>query len=261
MTIHLLSPRDMVVLTVLAEHYGAPLDVVARMLGVSLPSAYRIVRKWRGAHMVSNLKIRPVPGPTWVFPTKSAVEALLPFWVRYWTPTPKMAAHVVTVLEARLALVGLDLDRWISERELRAQSGPVKPGEPRPHVHDGRWLDSSGDWRAIEIELTVKGPQVAKAAVARAKKAAHGVCAGITYYCADPEITDRYGNPTGQRSDEIRNLIRAAARETASVEGPSVRVAGLSELLPDRDSAVRPGLTVIAGGAADHGPQAGKAVS
>ncbi|MEU1527728.1 hypothetical protein ABZ413_36605 [Nocardia rhamnosiphila] len=261
MTIHLLSPRDMVVLTVLAEHYGAPLDLVARMLGVSLPSAYRIVRKWRGAHMVSNLKIRPVPGPTWVFPTKSAVEALLPFWARYWTPTPKMAAHVVTVLEARLALVGLDLDRWISERELRAQLGPAKPGEPRPHVHDGRWLDSAGDWRAVEIELTVKGPQVAKAAVARAKKAAHGVCAGITYYCADPEITDRYGNPTGQRSDEIRNLIRAAARETASVEGPSVRVAGLSELLPDRGSAVRPGLMVIAGGAADHGPQAGKAVS
>lgn len=260
MTIHF-SPRDMVVLTVLAEHYGAPLDVVARMLGVSLPSAYRIVRKWRGAHMVSGLKIRPVPGPAWVFPTKSAVEALLPFWARYWTPTPKMAAHVVTVLEARLALVGLDLDRWISERELRAQSGPVRPGEPRPHVHDGRWLDSAGDWRAVEIELTAKGPQAAKAAVARAKQAAHGECAWLIYYCADPEIVDKHGRPTGQRSKEIYNLIHAAAKETASVAGPPVKVAGLSELLPDRGSAVRPGLTVIAGGAADHGPQAGKAVS
>ncbi|WP_370011686.1 hypothetical protein [Nocardia cyriacigeorgica] len=264
MTNHRLSPRDMNVLTVLAEHYGAPLDRVAEMLGVKMPSAYRTVAKWRAAHMVSHLKVRPVPGPTWVFPTRAATEALLPFWARYWTPTPKMAAHVLAVLDVRLALVGLDLDRWTSERELRAQLGQVKAGEARPHVHDGRWIDTKGELRALEVELTPKTPSAAKLAVAKAKKAAADAgCVGITYYCADPEIRDKHGNLTGRRSDEIRNIILDAARATAAVDGPSVRVAGLSELLykPSADTADRPGLKVIAGGAADHGTQAGKAVS
>lgn len=151
-TSHRLGPVDMTVLTILAEQYGAPLDRVAAMLGASMKNTYRKTAKWRAAHMVSSLRVRPVPGPSWVFPTRAAVEALLPFYAKYWTPSPKMAAHVTAVLDVRLALVGMDLERWISERELRSQLGPTKAGVSRPHVHDGRFLDSEGRWWAVEVE-------------------------------------------------------------------------------------------------------------
>jgi hypothetical protein len=270
MTGQRLGPLDMTVLTVLAEQYGAPLDLVARMLGTSMKNVYHKTARWRAAHMVSNLRIRPVPGPMWVFPTRSATEALLPFYAKYWTPTPKMAAHVRAVLEVRLSLVGMDLDRWTSERELRAQLGPTKPGVSRPHVHDGRFLDSEGRWWAVEVEMTAKNQAAARVAVAKAiAEAASAECAGVLYICADPVIVSKSGTETDRRSDEIRNVVRSAV--THALSGPEhglkVRVAGLSEVLPKKDdtsSAVtRPGLTVIEGGASDHRGQAtnGKAVS
>ncbi|MEV6297762.1 hypothetical protein AB0M41_47270, partial [Streptomyces sp. NPDC051896] len=107
---HQLSPRDMLVLTILAEMYGAPLELVAYMLGVSRSRAYRIVARWQKARMISDNRVRPVPGSIWVYPTRSACEALLDRSVRYWVPTPKMAAHTLAVFQLRLALTGLDLD-------------------------------------------------------------------------------------------------------------------------------------------------------
>ncbi|WP_141718113.1 hypothetical protein [Nocardia altamirensis] len=252
----LIGPRDMRVLTILAEMYGAPMDRVASMLGVSIKSAYRYTAKWRAAHLVSNLKMRPVPGPTWVFLTRAAVEALLPFYARFWTPSPKMAAHVVTVLDVRLALVGQDLNLWISERQLRAEQDRPKAGGRRGHVHDGRYYRPDGSLWAVEVELTAKNDAAAKLAVARAKEAARiGGCEKVIYYCRTPEI---------------RAVIKKAALATQAVDGPPIRVADLSEVLPDKTAKatesgpVRPGLTVIEGGASDHGvPDAstGKAVS
>ncbi|WP_280396889.1 hypothetical protein [Nocardia carnea] len=265
-----LGPVDMTILTILAEQYGTSLDRVAAMLGVSMKTTYRKTAKWRAAHMVSNLRIRPVPGPMWVFPTRSATEALLPFYAKYWTPTPKMAAHVRAVLDVRLALVGLDLDRWVSERELRAQLGPTKPGVSRPHVHDGRFLDSEGRWWAVEVEMTAKNQAAARVAVSKAiSEAASAECAGVLYICADPVIVSKSGTETDRRSDEIRNVIRSAVGQVLSgaENEPKVRILGLSEVLPeqktDTAAVVRPGLTVIEGGASDHRGQAtnGKAVS
>lgn len=249
---HRLGPVDMTALTILAESYGAPLDLVAKMLGVQMSSAYRKAAKWRAAHMVSQLKVRPVPGPTWVFPTRAATEALLPFYAKYWTPTPKMAAHVRTVLDVRLALAGTDLDRWISERELRSGLGPTQPGKARPHIHDGRWRDDQGRWWAIEVELTAKNEAKARVAVAKAIAAAEaGDCAGVLYLCADPMIADKTGRATDRRSAEIRNVIVAAVKHalTGRDQFP-VRVIGLSEVLPEQATEVRPGLTVIEGGKA-----------
>lgn len=252
---HRLGPVDMIVLTILAEQYGAPLDRVATMLGASRNNTYKRTAKWRAAHMVSSTRVRPVPGPSWVFPTRSAVEALLPFYAKYWTPTPKMAAHVTAVLDVRLALVGMDLERWISERELRAQSGPTKPGVSRPHVHDGRFLDSEGRWWAIEVEMTAKNQAAARVAVMKAiAEAMSAECVGVLYVCADPVIVSKSGTETDRRSDEIRNVIRSAVAHALShtEDEPKVRVVGLSEVLPSQavsESAARPGLTVIEGGA------------
>lgn len=237
-----LSPRDMVVLTILAEMYGAPMDLVALLLGVSLNRAYRIVKKWAEAHLVSGLRVRPVPGPNWVFVTKSAAEALLGRSVRYWVPTPKMADHVATVIRVRMALVGTDLARWTSERELRGEIPPAKAGESRPHIHDGRYLDAEGRLWAVEVELTAKNAGAAKAAVYKAWSAAKAAdCDGLIYYC---------------RGAAIKNVIRTAAAELNLSDGPRMRLADVDELLaPATPVGVRPGFRLIAGGAADHTTQ------
>ncbi|NKY56975.1 hypothetical protein [Nocardia flavorosea] len=232
---HRLTPRDMTALTILAEMYGAPMDRVAALLGVKMTNAYRAVAKWRAMGMVSDVNVRPVPGPAWVFPTRIAVETLLPFHANYWTPTPKMAAHVTASFDVRLALVGTDLERWVSERELRSQVGPAKAGQARPHIHDGRYWDEQDRLWAVEVELSQKKGAAVKTAVARAKRAAEAAdCAGVLYFC---------------KAGETHNGILSAARTLASMPGPPVRVIDLNEVLHGSTTPRRPKLTVVKGDA------------
>ncbi|MGY1948919.1 hypothetical protein [Nocardia asiatica] len=255
---HQLSPRDMLVLTILAEMYGAPLELVAYMLGVSRSRASRIVARWQKARMISDNRVRPVPGSVWVYPSRSACEALLNRSVRYWVPTPKMAAHTLAVFQLRLALTGLDLDRWISERSMRADVGLVKAGQPRPHIHDGRYITTAGELWAVEVELTAKSATAARTSVVQALKVAERAqCMGLTYYC---------------RGEAVKNVIRTAAAGLDLSDGPKLRLVDLDELLAKKKAesfslASRPGLRVIAGGAAadheipqDADPNEGKAV-
>lgn len=132
MTRHILGARDMTGLTILAQMYGAPLDLVASMHGVSMRSAYRMAQRWRDTGMISGLTMRPIPGPAWVFPTRTAAESLIGVEVQQWSPTPGRAAHVAAVFALRTTLTGLDLDRWTSERVLHSEVGPTKPGQRRP---------------------------------------------------------------------------------------------------------------------------------
>lgn len=244
-----LSPRDMVALTILAEMYGAPLDVVAQLLGVSMNRAYRIAARWKSAHMISDKRTRPVPGPTWVFPSKSAAEALLGRSVSHWVPTPKMAAHTKAVLQLRLAVVGTDLDRWISERQLRSELPIAKAGESRPHVHDGRYYTGSGDLWAVEVELKAKNGAAARAAVYQAWQVAKAAeCAGVAYFC---------------RGEGVKSVIRTAAQGLEG--GPQLRAIDLDDFLAKHPPMIsapgqRPGLRVIEGGATDSeiSPAAGR---
>ncbi|WP_157183588.1 hypothetical protein [Nocardia takedensis] len=243
-----LSLRDMTVLTVTAEMYGAPGDVVGKMLGgVSRRRVNQIADRWTAAGMISPLRPTPVPGPAWIFPTRAAAEVLIGHPVRAWAPRPGMAAHVRTALEIRLALVGLDLERWICERTLRSEVGPTKAGTPRPHIHDGRYRTPAGEWWAVEVELTPKNLTAARSAVAQAWQAARAAdCAGVTYYC---------------RGNAVKNVIRSAAGSLNLTDGPRLRLADVDELLaPNAVSAEpTPGLRVIPGGASSH-DISGKAV-
>ncbi|WP_378679646.1 hypothetical protein [Nocardia sp. GCM10030253] len=232
------------------------MDLVAEMLEVSINRAYRISAKWAAAKLISSKRIRPVPGPSWIFPTKSSAEALLGRPVRYWVPTPKMAAHTKAVLQLRLALTGTDLDRWVSERLLRSESGPVKSGESRPHIHDGRYFTSAGDLWAVEVELTAKSIAAARTSVFQALRVAQTAdCTGLTYYC---------------RGEAVKSVVRTAAKglDTATTE---LRLVDFDEFLAKQKAEsslpdLRPGLRVIEGGASDHeipqvsDPNEGKAV-
>ncbi|MGY4103587.1 hypothetical protein ACW2Q0_29095 [Nocardia sp. R16R-3T] len=237
-----LGPRDIASLTILAEHYGAPLDLVAEMHGISMRSAYRMAQRWREARLIAPLGFRPVPGPTWVVPTTGTAEAYLGFPVRHWAPTPKMVNHVATVLRTRLALVGLDSERWISERTLRHEIGPTKPGTPRPHIHDGRYLTAEGEWWAVEVELTPKRTlTVARAAVASAHQAARVAgCKGLIYYC---------------RGERVKNVINEAAKSVDLSDGPRARLADVDKLLanPIASEQPRPALRLVVGGTDDPG--------
>ncbi|WP_067486821.1 hypothetical protein [Nocardia ignorata] len=230
-------------LTILAEMYGAPMDVVGEMLGVSSSRTYRIVAKWAAAGMISDRRPRPVMGPSWIFPTKSTAEALLGRPVRYWVPTPMMAAHTKAVFQLRLALTGTDLDRWVAERRLRGEVGATKAGESRPHIHDGRYFTAAGDLWAIEVELTAKSIAAAKSSVFQAWRVAQSAeCAGVAYYC---------------RGEAVKAVIRSAARGLDATKGPKLVLVDLDEFLASQkvetlSPDLRPGLRVIAGGAADH---------
>ncbi|MFC8048070.1 hypothetical protein, partial [Nocardia sp. NPDC057353] len=198
--------------------------------------ASRLIRKYTELGMLSRQRVTPVPGPSWVFPTRAAVEALTGRAARAWLPTPKMAGHTRAVLELRLVLVGLDLDRWISERSMRAEQAPTKAGVDRPHIHDGRYLTNAGEWWAVEVELTRKNLAAARSALAASVQAArHGGCAGLAFYC---------------RSDAVKSVTREAAASLDLSEGPRVVLRDFDEVLSS--SAPRPGLRVIEGGASDH---------
>ena len=187
-----LGDRDMHAMQWLAEQYGAPMDAVADCSGRH-ESAYRIALRWRAAGLCAK-PVRPVPGPSWVFPTRQTAEAMLGFYVPLWLPTPMMAADTAAVGRVRMALSGDNLDRWTSERLLRKDQGPTAYGQTRPHLHDGHWTDDLGRVHAIEVELSRKGSRQAKVTVAAAVDAAAN--ADATASSTTPgHVTPRHGSP------------------------------------------------------------------
>ncbi len=160
------KPRDVQALTWLSQMYGAPLDVLAKVLGTTELAAREVARRWRHEKTHWAEQARVDAGPAWVWPTTATVNAMLPrdhggVWSA-WKPGPMMAAHVRAVAEVRLALAGTDLDAWISERVLaHREHGLKKKGEKLPHIPDGVWLrggPTQDDSVLIEVELTPKSP-------------------------------------------------------------------------------------------------------
>ncbi|MBL1079487.1 hypothetical protein JK358_34285 [Nocardia sp. 2] len=195
-----LGIRDMTSATVVAEHYGAPLDQVATILDTSIPNTRRIVARWRNAGLMADTPVKPIPGMTWVYCTAKSAEELQGFPCRYWKPTPTMADHVLTVLRVRLALVGPTVGNWVSERRIRydSQAGQSFRGVRRPHIHDGRYTADDGSFWAVEVELTAKDPVKAREAVHGAYEAARlAGCDGLVYYC---------------RGEAVRTVVETAAR-------------------------------------------------
>lgn len=158
------QPRDVQALTWLAQMYGAPLDVVGRLLGTDEMSTRAVVRRWRRAGWAEQARVDA--GPAWVWPTTATVNAFVPreFGGQWgaWKPSPMMAAHTRAVAEVRLAVAGADLEAWVSERMLaHREHGMKSKGAKLPHISDGVWLRGGTDQRdsvLIEVELTAKHP-------------------------------------------------------------------------------------------------------
>jgi hypothetical protein len=158
--------RDTAALLFLAEMYGAQLDHLAAVLGVSEARARRIAASWRARSYAESARLGP--GAPWTWLTRAGLAAC---GLSYKAAPPALArlAHIRAVTAIRLALESAPGytaagGYWRSERRLRARMGG-RVGL-REHVPDGEvhWpADAAVPWAgecwAIEAELTPKTAQ------------------------------------------------------------------------------------------------------
>jgi hypothetical protein len=157
-----LTDRDITGLTLVADQYGAPVDLLAAALGVREERLRGILARWRSAGWAETGMLGK--GPAWCWPTPAGMRLLgLPYAAR--EPSVARLAHIRAVLAVRLWLQSGEAYRegrawWRSERRIRAAAGG-KVGIA--HVPDAEihWpsLDRSpyaGQIWAIEAELTPK---------------------------------------------------------------------------------------------------------
>ena len=152
----------------IAEMYGLPVDLLAAVLGGSVPQAWAAVIRWRRLGYAESG--RRGPGPAWVWLTRAGLAAC---GLRYAAQPPALPrlAHTRAVAAVRLALEATAGYQqagafWRTERRLRARSGGrtgLREHLPDGEVHwpdgaapDGSAVPWAGECWAIEAELTSK---------------------------------------------------------------------------------------------------------
>ena len=157
-----LTDRDITGLTLLADQYGAPADLLAAALDVTEERLRGILARWRHAGWAQTEALGE--GPAWVWLTPAGMRLLgLPYAAR--EPSVTRLAHIRAVLAVRLWLQSGQAYQqgrawWRSERRIRAAAGG-RVGIahlPDAEIH---WpsLDGApyaGQIWAIEAELTPK---------------------------------------------------------------------------------------------------------
>jgi hypothetical protein len=157
-----ITDRDITGLTLCADQYGAPHDLLAAALGVREERLRGIIARWRHAGWAETGALGK--GPAWCWLTPAGMRLL---GLNYSAREPSVArlAHIRAVLAVRLWLQSGEVYRegrawWRSERRIRAAAGG-RVGIA--HVPDAEihWpsLDGApyaGQIWAIEAELTPK---------------------------------------------------------------------------------------------------------
>lgn len=153
------TARDAAVLEWLSQMYGAPLDVIARGLGVSDGRAWALADRWRRAGWVEVQKVDA--GPMWVWPVRSTAGEYLGWDPGHWRPRQTTTGHLRAVAEVRLWAQGgrITPDGWTSERHMRhevARGRLRQQGDQFPHLPDGIVHHPERGTFVIEVELTPK---------------------------------------------------------------------------------------------------------
>ncbi|MFJ9367476.1 hypothetical protein ACIRRA_24055 [Nocardia sp. NPDC101769] len=203
--------RKSAAITALAEQGGMQLDVLGWFLDMDRNHTYVLVKDLREEKLVRELeKIKA--GDKWVMLRPGVDSRILGFPVREFRPSPKQAEHHRAVAQARIMLVGDDLEAWVSERvlwhraDVAAQESKSKYREfstgrnPRggvTHIHDGLFLatvNGVSGWWALEVELTRKSAQdmdtALRGAVWAARDAAPEKVVGLLYLCRSAGVKD-----------------------------------------------------------------------
>jgi hypothetical protein len=151
-----LGDRDIDAMLFTAEMYGLQLDLLATVLGGTVPRARAAVARWRRFGYADAGRLGPGP------------SGLAACGVRYAPIPPGLSrlAHIRAVTTVRLALAATEGYQqagafWRGERRLRVRAG-TRAGL-REHLPDGEvhWPDGTpvpwaGECWAIEAELTRK---------------------------------------------------------------------------------------------------------
>ncbi|MFJ9365197.1 hypothetical protein ACIRRA_12355 [Nocardia sp. NPDC101769] len=213
--------RKATALTLLTQHGGMQLDLLGQFLGMGRPHVYVLVRQLREENLVRPLE-RVQVGEKWVVATPTTASRFLGWPVQNWRPTLGRVVHHRAVAQARLMLVGVDLEAWVSERELwhRAQrvsrqsrSKRTEFATGRAHIHDGlfrgRLMGVQG-WWALEVELTCKSAASMDQALQGAIRAARDMepeeLVGLLYLCRTARVSDGVHAAAERLPPEIQRL-------------------------------------------------------
>jgi len=233
-----ITDRDVAALRWLGQQYAARSDVLRVLLGRLSPGSPRVegligeatlrdvLDRWEDRGLVVRDRLL---GHLWVAPTAKALR-LVGLDVRAWSFVVPQLAHVHAVGIVRLALepsiaVG---GRWLSERELRRETGKSDgpdgavqlPDDPEAEAGSGLYgedVDPLPKRVAVEVELTRKGAARLREAWTRPR---HGRWQRTAYY-APAEVA---GDLTGQ-------LQRIRPRHPIQVH-PLPEVAGTTYMRP-----------------------------
>ena len=157
-----IADRDITGLELCAEQYGAPYDLLADALDVTVDRLRGITARWRHAGYATTRSLGH--GPAWCWPPPAGMRLLgLPYPAH--EPTVTRLAHIRAVLAARLWLQSGELYSqeqawWRSGRRIHTAAGGQTGSAhvPDAEVH---WPSLAGSpyagqiW-AIEAELTPK---------------------------------------------------------------------------------------------------------
>jgi hypothetical protein len=158
-----LGERDIGGMLYTADMYGLQLDLLAVVLGGTVPRARAAATRWRRLGYADSARLGP--GPSWVWLTRAGLAAC---GLRYAPIPPGLSrlAHIRAVTAVRLALEATAGYReagafWRGERRLRARAGSragLREHLPDGEVHwpDGAPVPWAGECWAIEAELTRK---------------------------------------------------------------------------------------------------------
>jgi hypothetical protein len=229
-----ITDRDITGLELCAEQYGAPYDLLAVALDVTVDRLRGIVARWRHAGYATTGGLGR--GPAWCWLTPAGMRLL----GRAYTakePSVTRLAHIRAVLAVRLWLESGELYQqqqawWRSERRIRAATGGHAGTAhiPDAEVHWPSLEDSpyGGQIWAIEAELTPK-PLDRTIAIMRAmltrtsdyasttspgRKARYGQIIYLTAPAARPTVTHAIAElpPQLQARMTIRDLPPGALR-------------------------------------------------
>jgi hypothetical protein len=233
-----ITDRDVAALRWLGQQYAARSDVLRVLLGRLSPGSPRtegmlgettlrdVLDRWEDRGLIARDRLL---GHLWVAPTAKALR-LVGLEVRAWSFVVPQLAHVHAVGIVRLALeptipAG---GRWLSERELRRETGKSDgpdgaiqlPDDPDTEAGLGLYgedVDPLPKRVAFEVELTRKAAARLREAWTRPR---HGRWTKTVYY-APPEVA---GYLTGQ-------LQRIRPRHPIRVH-PLPEVAGTTYMRP-----------------------------